>query len=140
MILDRQLSLSDGQALTATAASTDVIDFGAVRQIGVGEPLYVVLNFAVGAGGTSPTMNVAFQTDDNSGFSSAATLFTSPTYAAAAMTAGTQYVYPLPVSGMERFFRLNYTLGGTSPTMTLDAHIVTQAQLNALYPSGFSIQ
>lgn len=142
MILDRENSFSNGQALSGAGAtaSTDSIDFGAVRQIGVGEQLYIVLNVPVAAGGTTPTLTVALQTDDNSAFSSPTAVFTSPTYAAAALGAGAQFVYPLPVTGMERHARLNYTLGGTSPTITVDAHLVTRAQLATMYPGGFSIQ
>lgn len=142
MILDAQNSFSNGQAVTGAGAtpSTDSVDLGAIRQMGVGEPLYVVVNVPVGAGGTTPTLSVGIQTDDNSAFSSPATLSTSPVYPAAQIGAGAQFVYPLPVSGMERHLRLLYTLGGTSPTITLDAHLVTSAQLAALYPSGWAIQ
>ncbi len=141
MILDRQNCFSDGQALSGagSAASTDLIDLGAIRQIGVGEPLYVVVNLPVAAGGTTPTLAVALQTDDNSSFSSPTAAFTSPTYAAAALVAGAQFVYPIPPTGMERYVRLNYTLGGTSPTATVDAHIVTSAQLDTMYPGNFVV-
>lgn len=142
MILDAQLSFSRNQALTGTSAvaSTDTIDFGAVRQMGIGEDLFVVINVKVAAGGTTPTLTIAQQTDDNSSFSSATTLLTSQTFAAAALGAGAQIVLPVPISGLEQHYRLSYTQGGTSPTITLDAHIVTSAQLAALYPVGFSVQ
>lgn len=142
MILDRQNCFSDGQALSGAgaAASTDLIDFGAIREMGVGEQLYIVVNVPVAAGGTTPTMSVAVQADDNAAFSSPTAIFTSPTYAAAALGAGAQFVYPLPVTGVERYMRLNYTLGGTSPTITVDAHIVTSAQLARIYPGGYAIQ
>jgi len=140
MILDAHTSFSNGQALTGSAASTDSIDFSAIREIGVGEQLYILVNVPVAAGGTTPTLSVGLQVDDNSAFSSPATLFTSPVYAAAALTAGAQFVYPLPVTGMERHARLNYTMTGTSPTITLDAHLVTGAQLARIYPSGYAIQ
>lgn len=142
MILDRQNCFSDGQAITGTSAvaSTDAIDFGAIREMGVGEPLYVVLNVPVAAGGTTPTLTVVMQTDDNSGFSSPAAILTTVTYTAAQLGAGAQIVLPVPVTGMERFLRLQYTMGGTSPTITLDAHMVKSAQLARLYPGGWTIQ
>jgi len=142
MILDRQLCFSDGQALSGatTTASTDLIDFTLqTRNPGIGTPLFLVVGIPVAAGGTTPTLAVAFQVDDNAAFSSAATLFTSPTYTAAQLTAGAQFVYPLPISGFERYARLSYTQTGTSPTVTVDAHIVTAAELVALYPVGFTV-
>lgn len=142
MILDAQNNFSDGQAISGTSAtpSTNSIDLGAVRQMGVGEPLYVLVNVPVAAGGTTPTLTMKIQTDDNSSFSSATDLLTTQAYAAAALVAGAQFVLPLPVSGMERYIRMSYTMGGTSPTITVDAHVVTAAQLASLYPSGYSIQ
>ena len=83
MILDRENAFSIQQALTATAVSTDLIDLSQLRQIGFGKNLSLVINVDVAAGGTSPTLQVNVQTDDNSGFSSAATVLTSPTYSQA---------------------------------------------------------
>lgn len=139
MILDRENAFSIAQALTVTAASTDLIDLSQVRQIGSGKDLYLVINIDVAAGGTSPTLAVAVQTDDNAAFSSATTLLTSPTYTGAQMVASTQFVLPLPQQGFERYLRLNYTLGGTSPTVTLSAHLVETYQQDVKYAAGFTV-
>jgi hypothetical protein len=143
MILDKQLAFSEAQAVTgaATSASTDLIDLSVVRSnIGSGKDLFVVVNVDVAAGGTTPTMAVLIQTDDNASFSSATTLFTGPTIAAAGLALSTQLVYQIPATGMERYLRLAYTLGGTSPTITVSAHIVENFHLSPNYASGFSVQ
>lgn len=44
MILDAQLQFSDAQAVTSAAASTNYVDLGAVRDIGTGEDLYIVVS------------------------------------------------------------------------------------------------
>jgi len=85
MIIDYNLQFSDAQALTVDAASTNIIDLGSDRDIGVGEEMKVALNFDVAMGGTSPTLSVLVQTDDNSSFSSATTVLTSRSIAAAAI-------------------------------------------------------
>lgn len=139
MILDRENAFSIAQALTATAASTDLIDLSVVRQIGSGKDLYLVVNVDVAAGGTSPTVAIAVQTDDNSAFSSATTLLTSPTYTQAQLGLSTQIVLPLPQQGFERYLRLQYTLGGTTPTVTLSAHLVETYQQDAKYAGGFTV-
>lgn len=119
MLLDAQLQFSAAQALTATAVSTNVIDLGAVRQIGVGEPMCIVLAAIVAADFTTgnETYQVDIQTDDNSAFSSATTL-SSTVITAAQLTLGAIRVIAVPQTGMERYLRLNYTLGGTTPTLT----------------------
>lgn len=72
MILDKLLMFSEAQAVTASAASTDVIDLGPIdgtrRDIGVGYPLefWANVNTTATAGGAA-TLNVQLQTSpDNS--------------------------------------------------------------------------
>jgi hypothetical protein len=125
MIIDYNLQFSDAQSLTADAASTNVIDLGADRDIGPGEPLSIVVTLDAAMGGTSPTMAVQVQTDDNSGFSSATTVATSRTIASGA--AGDSVVISVPDTN-ERYLRLYYDLGGTSPTATVSASVVLNAQ------------
>lgn len=72
MILDKLLMFSEAQAVTDTAASTDVIDLAPVdgtrRDIGVGYPLefWALVNTKATAAGAA-TVNVQLQTSpDNS--------------------------------------------------------------------------
>jgi hypothetical protein len=142
MYIDSQHLFSDAQALTATAASTNLIDLGADRNIGIGEPIAVVLTVDVAAGGTSPTLAVAVQADDNSSFSSAATVVSSATLTGSQMTAGAQFVIPIPADLLtERYIRLNYTVGGTSPTVTVTSFLQPQNMIQnyVSYADGITI-
>lgn len=140
MIIDSQQLFSDAQALTGTAASTNLIDIAQERRIGTGEPMAVVVSVDVALAGTSPTLAIAVQSDDNSGFSSAATITSSQTISSAA--AGSKFVLPIP-SGLstERYVRLNYTLGGTSPTVTVTAFLqpASMIQNDAYYADAITI-
>ena len=64
MFIDRRQQVSALQALTVTAPSTDVIDLGSLRLIGPGEPMWWVIAARVGLAGTTPTLDIAVQTDD----------------------------------------------------------------------------
>lgn len=142
MLLSVQQTFSDAQALTGTAASTNIIDLGAtgtvlkapaalVRDIGKGEPIPIIVKLDVAAGGTSPTLTVAVQVDDNSGFSSPKTVFTSQTKAGGA--AGDEIIMEyVPQGSDERYIRLNYTLAGTSPTYTVTSAIVAGKQTSVV--------
>jgi len=125
MIIDKSLEFSDAQSLTADAASTNVIDLGANQQIGPGEPMNIVVTLGADMGGTSPTMAVQVQTDSDAGFGSATTVQTSRTLTSG--SAGDAIVMGLPDTN-ERYLRLYYDLGGTSPTATVSASIVKDAQ------------
>lgn len=126
MILDKNLQVSTAQVLTATAASTDTIDLKQDRDIGIGEPMYVVVNI-LSVSGTSPTLAIALQTDSTSAFGSAVTIASTP---AATPVANTQIVIPFPRAN-NRHLRLNYTVGGTSPSIAIDAY------LSAVPPPGW---
>lgn len=123
MIIDRLLEFSDAQALTATAASTNVIDLGSDAEIGPGRPLWVVITIDVELDGTTPTFQAALQTDDNDSFSSPTVIAESEQFSA--LAAGDKIVIGVPYSN-ERYLRLNYTLGGTTPTVSVSAHLTDQ--------------
>lgn len=142
MYIDALHLMSDSQALTATAASTNVIDLANDSNIGIGEPMAVVVTVEVAADNTTgdETYSVALQTDDNGSFSSASTLLTRSIAAGAA--AGSKIVIPVPAdTGAERYLRLNYTLGGTTPSVTVSAFLIPQnmVQNYVAYADGFTI-
>lgn len=142
MIVDAQLQFSDDQALTATAPSTNIIDLGSDRNIGIGAGLSVLIQPKVAGDFTTgdETYNVTVQTDDNAAFSSPTTVVaaTAINKALGAMT-----VLAIPPNTLtERYLRLNYTLAGTTPTMTVDAWLVETAtiQNEQNFPRGYFVR
>lgn len=119
-LMDAQNLFSDAQALTVTAASTNYIDGSAARLSGNGEPL-MVLAAITSVGGTSPTITAALEGADDTAFSTnKITLATvTPT-----LVSGTAYgLLKLAISphAAKRYYRMYYTMGGTSPTVTITA-------------------
>lgn len=114
MILDQNLILSDAQAVTASAASTNVIDLAVSRDIGPGYEvpllIQVVEDFA-----TLTSLTIDVQTDDASNFGSAVTL-ASQTIAVANLKAGTKTAIQCIPAGTKRYLRLNYTVTGSNAT------------------------
>ena len=125
MIVDANLQFSDAQSLTATAASTNSIDLKQDRDIGVGYPMWLVVQSLAAPGGTTPTIAISLETDDSSSYLSVVTAAASPTLSAAQFALGTIYAMPWPRSN-ERHNRLKYTLGGTSPTFTVTAFLTSE--------------
>jgi hypothetical protein len=135
MIFDMQTLLSDAQAITATAASTNIIDLGPInagfaRDIGKGKhiPLRVQV---VEAFNNLTSLTVALQVDDTAAFGSAVTVW-STTVVLADLLAG-KVVIPefIPRGTNKRFMRLNYTVTGTAPTLgKITAGVVMGSQSN----------
>ncbi|EAA5679595.1 hypothetical protein D6R12_09710 [Salmonella enterica subsp. enterica serovar Weltevreden] len=114
MILDKLLMFSEKQAVTVSAASTDVIDLGPIdgtrRDIGVGYPLefWATVDTTATAAGAA-TLNAQLQTSpDNSTWT---TIYDSGALALAALTAGTRLFSAKVPAGVQRYLRVNYTVG-----------------------------
>ena len=130
MLFDAKLLMSSGQAITATAASTDVIDTGSTKDVGKdgSVPLAVQVTETFNA---LDSLSIAIQTDGDSAFGSPKTLATV-TVLLADLKAG----YQLPIitlpQGCERYIRLNYTVNGVGvPTAgKVTAGIVAGVQTN----------
>jgi hypothetical protein len=139
MIHDKLLQFSRDQALTATAASTDYIDLSADRDIGAGRPMWLIVFSKAAPDGTSPTLAISIETDDNPSFASASTLVTHPTIAGASFPVGTRVVIPMPFAN-ERYLRVKYTLAGDDPEFTVDAFLTDQAPyVHHAYPDASQV-
>lgn len=148
MLIDKQAQFSDQQAITASAASTNYIDLGlAGRNIGVGENLYLVLvvTTAFTDVGSDSTVTPSLQTDDNTSFSSAATLRTFDTLAALTPV-NTTRLYRLEhtvgaTGAWERYIQLYYTVaGGNLTTGAISAFLTHDIQAWKAYAVGFTVQ
>ena len=143
MYVDAQQKYSDAQALTVTAVSTNAIDHSSDRNFGIGKPMAIVIAVTVAAGGTAPTMQVTLQADTTSAFGAPVTVTSTSVLTAAQMVAGAKFILPVPPDLLTaRFTRLNYTMGGTTPTVTVTAWLTLAdaIQNEVYYPIGVTVQ
>lgn len=149
MITDALLQLSSAQAVTASAVSTNTIDLGQARDVGVGEDLYVAftVDTTVTAAGAA---TVTFQV-----ISSAAAALTSPTVLAqtdaigkAELTAGRRPIFlEIPSTVLaaqpigQRYLGVQYTVGtGPLTAGAFTCNVVHDKQeLGKNYLSGFTV-
>lgn len=143
MITDKLLRVSDSQALTTTAVSTDKVDLSIARDIGEGENLY--MNFCVPTaltGGTSVKFEVVVA-DDAAISSNVTVVGSSDAVAAASLVAGfNQAVRINPIIGSlgKRYLAARYTIVGTFSAGAVIADIVHGIQDGKKsYASGFAV-
>lgn len=133
MILDNELTFSNAQAVTATAASTNVVDLGVDRDIGIGEPVYLAVQVGTAFAGLT-SLTVELQTsDDNSTWSA---LYNSGAIPVANLTAGAQPVRVVVPSRTKRYLRVNYTVAGTGTAGTVTASLLLGPDGYRAYPAG----
>lgn len=124
MIFDSTNKFSTLQAVTATAASTNVIDLGVSgSDLGLGEvvPLWVGVdsNFA---GLTS--VKVSVETDDAENFGTAVEVASTGAVPLASLVANYQFaLQSIPKNVLGRYVRLKYTVVGTGTAGTISAGI-----------------
>lgn len=142
MILDAQNLFSDAQAITAAAASTNIIDLGSARNIGVGEPLliFVTIDTTFADTGSNSTLTVALEGDSTTSFTpdGSQTLFTIPALAAA----GNKYFARISpeMAGNYRYIRLYFTPNnGDLSAGAVTAGIIKNGDQYTNYPKGYTI-
>ena len=143
MITDKLLRVSDSQALTTTAVSTDKVDLSIARDIGEGENLY--MNFAVPTaltGGTSVKFEVVVA-DDAAITSNVTVVGSSDAVLTAALVAGYNNAVRInPIIGSlgKRYLAARYTIVGTYSAGSVIADIVHGIQDGKKsYASGFAV-
>ena len=142
MITDSLLRVSEDQAVTSTAYSTNTIDLSAARDVGEGTTLY--MNFALTeafANGTNLTFEVV--TSANANLSSHDVVGSSATIATAALTLGKNIVVainPQIASKGKRYLGARYVVTGTMNAGKVTADVVeTIGDGQKYYASGFTV-
>lgn len=144
MIMDKTEEFSLAQAITADAASTNILDLGAtgtaygaaaalVRDVGKGNSIPLLVT-VVEAFNNLTSMNVLVQVSIDSAFTTPITVYRSPEYLLAQLGVGSQYLLPdaLPVETNKRYVRLFYDITGTAPTLgKVTAGVVAARQTNS---------
>lgn len=146
MITDALLQFSAAQAVTAAAASTNAIDLGVGRDLGMGEPLEVDIrvNTTCTAAGAA-TVQFQLQTADDSAFgTNLQTVVQTDAIPIARLAAGASI--PLHVDRSapypaRRYMRLFYNVAtGPLTAGAFTAGIVKNVQdAQTSYPSGFTV-
>lgn len=130
MIYDVGTLVSNAQVVTASAASTDYFDTGANIRLGTSDVYFEVALTAIS--GTSPTITVAIQ-------GSVDAAFTTPVQLAAVtptVASGVPQLVSVDASPGKalRYYRLYYTVGGTTPSFTITAGPVLDPQVDYQQP------
>lgn len=137
MIIDTLTQYSKAQALAATGASTNSLDHGLDRDIGIGEPMAVCFTVDVAFSGTN--FQATLQASPNSNLSSPVNVVSSQVFTVLAAGARFYLVVP-PDANWDRYSQVNYTI--TAGTITITANLVPLkfAQADQYGPSGFAVQ
>lgn len=134
MILDALLLLSDAQAFSADAYTTNTVDLlAANRRIGTGEALAVLITIDVAADFTTGDETYVFQfvQSVNADLSSHDVL-SSMTLTAAQLAQGTRHVLDVPIGQpTKRYIGGRFDGGGTTPTVTATIAIVPRSFVEA---------
>ncbi len=136
-ILSAQEIYSDQQAITASAASTNVIDFGTpgtwvhattpivddkgVSMICLG--IVITEDFA-----TLTSLDIAYETDDNAAFASASVIYTETVLLADLVAGKKLAVRTIPFNTLEQYTRINYTVNGSNATAGKITAAITQLE------------
>lgn len=142
MLLDQQLMFSDAQVVTATGNSTNVIDVSNVptgvapltavpaRSLGSGEPLHLFMKVGTVVG--TPTLTAALTAADDVAFGTNKITVASVTPVLVAGQADAFVRFGIPVHPLRRFYRLEFTVGGGTPSVTVSAGLVFDEQVTPM--------
>lgn len=142
MYVDAQLLFSDAQAVTSAAGSTNTIDLGAVRNVGVGENLYVVVcvDVAMTDASSNSTLQVDLEGDSTTSFTpdGLQELFIIPAVTAAGQVFIAR-VSPDFASNYQ-YLRLKYTpANGDLSTGSFTAFLAKDVQAYKAYADNITI-
>ena len=136
MYIDKNLQVSNEQAVTASAASTDVIDYGQANpNAGLDDHSKLVITVDVAAT-ASGSATVTFSLQDSADNSTFADVAVTAAIAKADLVAGYQVVIPMPTK-LRRYVRAYYTVAtGPLTAGKFSAQVVTGIQQNIAQPDS----
>ena len=120
MLLDMETLFSDAQAVTTTAASTNVVKAAntsnGMTEIAFGQPIPLLVQVVETFAGAT-TVKVAVQTATDAAFTTPVTLVESAAVSGSDLVAGYKFPIPYIPKGNKGYLRMYYTVT-TSGTVT----------------------
>lgn len=139
MFIDHETLLSDSQAITVAAPSTNIYDTGAAADPGAGNAIGVTGYATAAFTASSISLAIAMQTSVDAAFTSPIELYThtipSP------ILLGTHFhLAPIP-TGCKRYIRAYYTPSATASagSVFLDLQATPSPQANVPPPDGLTV-
>ncbi len=125
MRLDAQLQYCANQNFTATGNSGNFINHRVNGMVSAGKQMVALVVLTADADGATgdETYAVKVQTDDNDTFSSPTDITSDVTIPRTAKKGDRFAVYIPKDAKVEKYTRLRFTLGGTTPSLTVDAYL-----------------
>lgn len=138
--VDQNLVMSDAQAVTATASSTNSIDTQtALRNLGSGEEIDLVVTTTTTATAAGAA-TVTFSLDDSSDNSSFTQQFLSAAIAKASLVAGFEPFRMVLPRTLQRYIQVTYTVAtGPLTAGNFSAYLTDDRQDNVARPAGFTL-
>jgi len=145
MIMDSLLEFADGQDISQVAAtylSTNVVDLGSARDIGNGQPLYLVIQIDTAVVGSSSTIQFRLRSDSTASIHATTSTghYDSGAIAEADLIIGYQLIIPLPPEGSnayEQFLGVQAIVGTATTTAgTYSAFLTFDPVGNKSYPDA----
>lgn len=139
MFIDKALQVSNEQAVTVSAASTDSIDFGQANpNVGLDDRSNMVITVDESAAAVGAA-TVTFSVQDSADNATFADVAVTAAIGIASLAAGQQVVIPMPTK-LRRYCRVYYTIGtGPLTAGKFSAQIVTGIQQNIAQPDSARI-
>lgn len=149
MILDGNLQLSNNQAITATADSTNTIDLLNAGDLGAGEDLRVAivcLATCTAAGAATLNIQLVGAAAGDSGFGSPQIIDETSPIPKASLIIGNRFELNIPriwqgtaVLASIRYIKLTYTVAtGPLTAGSFSANVIKNNQDNRSYPANFA--
>ena len=136
MFIDKLLQVSNEQVVTASAASTDVIDFGQANpDSGLNDnvTLSITVDEAAAAAGAA---TVTFSIQDSADNATFTDVYATAAIGKATLVAGYQVLIPMPYK-LRRYVRVFYTVAtGPLTAGKFSAQVVTGVQQNTAKPDS----
>lgn len=135
-----------GQAITATALSTNVLDFRngtspTLADEGISGPELWLVVVVTQAFNNLTSLTITLESAVDTGISTSPTVHVTKTALLAALTAGATVLrVQLPSDDYQRYVGVRYTVAGTAPTTgAVMAFFTMDINRNVNYPSGFTV-
>jgi hypothetical protein len=139
-IMDKQVLLSEAQAVTVTAASTNTIDLTFARSLGVQDDLHLFAKVITAfTGGTS--LQIAFVSSAAADLSSPTVLVQTPAIPAASLIAGSEWLrvsIPIFSSAAQRYLGASYTVVGTFGAGTITTGLIFDREAMKYYAAAIN--